>query len=472
MTTRLTVESSPLNIMLESDFMGARDPVQQQFTIGLNASRLIYAAPQPIRIDLPTRTDLRYTPDDETRTAMNVSVIRPLRVLERGDTYTVTSLLTNASASQLRAAPTTYPEWLSQIYLQVSPSVTNRTAELARVIVNEANATTPYDRAKAIETWLRSNIVYNETIPQPPADQDPVDWLLFDLREGYCNYYASAMIMMLRTLGIPARMAAGFAQGTWDAAQNAYVVQERDAHTWVEVFSPAMAGLSLNRPQHKHRSIGLMIFRLVLCPALLRLHTPTPSATPSPTITPTPDPLTPQPQAGLSQPTVTPTFTPSPTATPVIVPTQPPPLTPQPAGPLSFLLPALGAALVVLLIIGLIAGIGVFTWWWWEWRGMGGLSPVTRAYARLERYLNLIGLKLGTEQTPEERRQRIVRMLPKAEPPVSAITRMYTAERYGRNTQTPHDTELQSEVADEAWADTRTNILQRFLRRFLPWTRR
>ena len=127
---------------------------------------------------------------------------------------------------------------------------------------------------------------------------------------------------------------------------------------------------------------------------------------------------------------------------------------------------------MVLLIIGLIAGIGVFTWWWWEWRGMGGLSPVTRAYARLERYLGLIGLKLGTEQTPEERRQRIVRMLPKAEPPVSAITRMYTAERYGRNTQTPHDTELQSEVADEAWADTRTNILQRFLRRFLPWKRR
>ncbi len=469
-TTRLTVESSPLNIMLESDFMGGRDPVQQQFTIGLNASRLIYAAPQPIRIDLPTRTDLRYTPDDDTRTAMNVSVIRPLKVLERGDSYTVTSLLTNATAAQLRAAPTTYPEWLSQIYLQVSPSITNRTAELARVIVNDANATTPYDRAKAIESWLRSNIVYNETIPQPPADQDPVDWLLFDLREGYCNYYASAMIMMLRTLGIPARMAAGFAQGTWDAAQNAYTVQERDAHTWVEVFfpgygwvefEPTAAQAPLNRADDIPAGIT---------PSATPVASPTPSATPSPTITSTPDPLTPQ--AGLSQPTATPTFTPSPTATPVIVPTQPPPLTAQPAGPLSFLLPALGAALLVLLIIGLIAGIGVFTWWWWEWRGMGGLSPVTRAYARLERYLGLIGLKLGSEQTPEERRQRIVRVLPKAEPPVSAITRMYTAERYGRNIQTAHDTELQSEVADEAWADTRTNILQRFLRRFVPWKRR
>ncbi|MBZ0288762.1 MAG: DUF3488 domain-containing protein, partial [Anaerolineae bacterium] len=73
-TTRLTVESPSLNINLESDFMGARDPVQQEFTIGLSASRLVYAAPQPIRIDLPTRTDLRYTPDDQSRTGMNVSV--------------------------------------------------------------------------------------------------------------------------------------------------------------------------------------------------------------------------------------------------------------------------------------------------------------------------------------------------------------------------------------------------------------
>jgi hypothetical protein len=103
---------------------------------------------------------------------------------------------------------------------------------------------------------------------------------------------------------------------------------------------------------------------------------------------------------------------------------------------------------------------------------MGGLTPISRAYARLERYLGLIGIHLGTQQTPEERRQRIVRVLPKAEPPVTAITRMYTAERYGRNVRTARESELQSEIADEAWADTRTNILTRFLRRFIPWKRR
>jgi transglutaminase-like putative cysteine protease len=471
-STRLTVEGAPLNITYDSESMGARDAVQQQFTVGLNASRLVYAAPQPLRVDVPTRTDLKYTPDDQTRTAMNVSVIRPLRVLERGETYTVTSLMSNATAGQLRAAPTTYPDWLTTQYLQVPQSITVRTAELARVIVSDAGAVTPYDRAKAIESWLRSNILYNETIPQPPLGQDPVDWVLFDLKQGYCNYYASAMVMMLRTLGIPARMAAGFAQGTYDPVQNVYTVQERDAHTWVEVyfpgygwieFEPTAAQAPINRVDDTPAGVQ---------PSSTPAVSPTPTLTPTPTETSTPDPLTAQPQIAPQMPTITPTFTPTPTATPVIVSTQPPPLTPQPAGPLSFILQALGTALVVLLlIIGLIA-LAVFTWWWWEWRGMGGLSPISRAYARLERYLRLIGIQLGTQQTPEERRQRIVRALPKAEPPVTAITQMYTAERYGRGARTPHEAELQAEIADEAWADTRTSILQRFLRRLFPGGKR
>jgi transglutaminase-like putative cysteine protease len=466
--TRLTVEQSPLNITLDGEFTAARDPVQQQFTIGLNASRLIYAAPQPSRIDLPTRTDLLYTPG---RTSMNVSVIRPLHVLERGTSYTATSLLTSASAPQLRSAGTSYPDWLKTLYLQISGSATNRTFQLAQTIVQEAGATTPYDKAKAIETWLRTNIIYNESIPQPPRGQDPVDWVLFDYKQGYCNYYASAMIIMLRSQGIPARMAAGFAQGTWDAEKNAFVVLERDAHTWVEVyfpgygwveFEPTAAQAPLNRTDDA--PAGLQ-------PSATPLASPTPTVTPTPTATPTLNPSTPEAQNGQSLPTITPTFAPSATATPIIVPTQPPPLAPRPRGPLAFIIPALLAAFAALLVIALLVGIGIFIWWWWEWRGMRGLSPITRAYARLERYLSLIGLQLGTHQTPEERRQRIVRTLPQADPPVSAITRMYTHERYGPGVKTEQETDIQADAADDAWSDTRSAILRRWLRRFVPWKR-
>ncbi len=235
--TRLTDPEAPLTI--DSEPSNARVPVQQTFTMGLNASRLIYAAPQPAQIDLPTRTDLRYTPNANlVGQDMLVSVIRPTKVLYRGDSYTATSLMSTATADELRSAGTTYPQWVRDLYTNYIPSVTGRTIALANQIVADANAQTPYDKAKAIETWLRYNITYNETIPQPPAGQDPVDWVLFDYKQGYCNYYASAMVVMLRTMGIPARMAAGFAQGTFNSDENAFVVQERDAHTWVEVYFP------------------------------------------------------------------------------------------------------------------------------------------------------------------------------------------------------------------------------------------
>ncbi|PJF27485.1 MAG: hypothetical protein CUN53_03850, partial [Phototrophicales bacterium] len=231
---RLTDPEAPLNIISESYFPGARMPVQQRFTMAINASRLIYAAPQPQSVSLPTRTDLRYLPDE----SMSVSVIRPYRVIYAGDSYTAISLVSTATADQLRAAGTNYPGWVTEIYNSYIPSATSRTIQLANQIVRDARAETPYDKAKAVENWLRQNIRYNEAIPQPPLNQDPVDWVLFVEREGYCNYYASAMVVMLRSLGIPARMAAGFAQGEWDPLQDGYIVRERDAHTWVEVYFP------------------------------------------------------------------------------------------------------------------------------------------------------------------------------------------------------------------------------------------
>lgn len=463
---RLTVESSPLTIDFEPQDLNARVPIQQQFTMGLNASRLIYAAPQPSQIDLPTRSDLMYTPD---RQGMNVSVIRPLKVINLGESYTVTSLLTDATAGQLRAAASIYPDWIVRQYLQVSPSITDRVRLLAQEIVTSANASTPYDRAKAVESWLRANIVYSETIPQPPADRDPVEWVLFELKMGYCNYYASSMVMMLRTLGIPARMAAGFAQGTWDAEQGVYTVQERDAHTWVEVYFPGYGWVEFEPTAAQAPLVRTDDAPVPNLPSPTPAVTPTSTPTPTPTATPTIDPLTPQPENVAQVPTLTPTFTPSPTATPVIVPTQPPPLTPQQPSLVSLVLRALGVAAVVLLFLIVLIAVLVFVYWWWEWRGMRGLSPVTRAYARLERYLSLIGIRLGAQQTPDERRKQIVRTIPKAEPPVTAITRMYTSERYGPPAQTPLETELQSEMADEAWSDTRGAILRRFLRRFIPF---
>jgi hypothetical protein len=232
---------------------------------------------------------------------------------------------------------------------------------------------------------------------------------------------------------------------------------------WIE-FEPTSAQAPLNRGDQVVVPQGQP-------PTNTPLPTPTATNTPIPSPTPTLPPSgesTPDTQSQELPPTITPTFTPSPTATPVIVPTQPPPLRPQPRDPLSFLLPALGLGLVVLLVVLALLAVIVFIYWYWEWRGMRGLSPVARAYARLERYLGLIGIHMRPQQTPEERRQQIVRELPVAEPPVTAITSLYSAERYGRK-RNP-EMSPQSRAADKAWSEARGNILQRFVRRLLmPW---
>jgi transglutaminase-like putative cysteine protease len=477
---RLTTPNAPFSILTAQD--AARQSVSQTYTIALRSLRLVHTAPQPASVDLSTRTDLMYTaPDGDPTRSMNVSVIRPSNVLERGEQYSATSLMSVATADQLRAASTVYPDWIRTHpqYLRATPNVvSDRTIALAFEIVNQAGATNNYDKAKAIEFWLRQNIVYNETIPQPPAGIDPVDWVLFDIREGYCNYYASAMIVMLRSIGIPARLAAGFAQGTWDENLQAYVVRERDAHTWVEAYFPGYGWIEFEPTSAQAPLVREGDIEVAPLPNAQQQASPTQTATPSPLPpTSTPEPSATTEDSGQSSPpesqpspTLTPTFTPSPTQTPVIIPTQPTPVRPEPRDPLSLVLSALGLGLLGLVAILLLVALFTFIYWWWEWRGMRGLSPITRAYARLERYLALLGITFSREQTPEERRRRIMRDLPGAERPVTAITRLYMTERYGPGQATA--AAQQSDTADRAWSEARGSILKRWLRRFQFWRRK
>ncbi len=480
--TRLTDQNPPLSVVYSPNDTLARTQVRQQFTLGLSASRIVYTAPQPLMVDLPTRTDLRYTPDN----AMLVSVIRPAQVIDRGESYSAASLISTASAAELRAAGTNYPQYIRDLYPPQIASASARTLELARQIVAQAGAATPYDQAKAIETWLRANIFYDERIPQPPAGQDPVDWVLFDERRGYCNYYASAMVVMARSLGIPARMAAGFAQGTFDPAQNAFIVRERDAHTWVEVYFPGYGWVEFE-PTAAQAPLDRGDTPPVPLPAggdERPSETPSPTLSPTPMLTPTPPPTQmptatataqgEQAQSQSSPPTATPSPTPSPTATPLpaFVPTPPPPERPQRSDPFDFILPALGTGLLALLALALLGLALLFAYWWWEWRGMRGLSPIARAYARLERYLGLIGIRPRPQQTPEERRRMVAGALPVVEPPVTAITALYSSERYGPP-RPDDEAALVESVAGEAWADAREGIIRRWLRRrLMPWKKR
>ena len=472
---RITDRSPPIHIQMNSEVIGtSRQEVQQRFTVGTASSRIYYTAPQPVSIDRSGRIDLIYT-DGLDKASMNVSVIRPLKVLRRGESYLVNSMISTASATQLRSAATDYPAWVSSANLYVGIPNT-RVLELARQIIDEADARNPYDSAKAIETWLRKNIAYSESISAPPANVDTVEWVLFDAREGYCTYYATSMIVMLRHLGIPARLAAGFSQGKYDSDSGQFIVREREAHTWVEVYFPGYGWVefeptSAQAPIHRDGD--------ELAPEQEEPQSPEPTVTPSPTPSPTPLPSPtslPSEEAreqNLQPPTATPSPTalPSPSPTPFILPTVQPPISPDNPPPLSALQPIIFFALVVMTFLIILAIIALLLFWWWEWRGMGGLSPVSRAYARLERYIQLIGINIGSTLTTLEKRRELQQRIPAAREPIRTISDLYTRERYGGNRDVVESGRF-AESAEKAWYRTRGNILRRWLHRRIPFLRR
>jgi hypothetical protein len=101
-----------------------------------------------------------------------------------------------------------------------------------------------FDKVVAIQEHVRG-IKYNQLVPAPPAGQDGVDYFLFDAKEGYSDYHASALAVLLRAAGIPARVVAGYLPGVFDPEKQAFVVKEADAHGWTEVYFPSYGWISL-----------------------------------------------------------------------------------------------------------------------------------------------------------------------------------------------------------------------------------
>jgi hypothetical protein len=149
--------------------------------------------------------------------------------------YVVDSLLLIASEAELRSAGTNYPQWIVDRYLALPSALPQRVRILARDLT--ATELTPYDRALAIERYLR-RFPYNLDVPIPPGDRDIVDYFLFELQEGYCDYYATAMVVLARAAGLPARYVIGYTSGSYDPYDANYVVSEANAHAWVEVYFP------------------------------------------------------------------------------------------------------------------------------------------------------------------------------------------------------------------------------------------
>lgn len=204
------------------------------FDVYERTQNILYVPPQPLWVNRPAKILHTAAEQDE---AMDIMILQASPPLEGGDLYRVTALLANPTIPELRSAGRDYPEWVTEKYLQLPEDFSPRIRDLALEIA--APYDNPYDQALAITNYLREEIEYATAVSLPEEDDlDPLEYFLFESRQGFCNYYASAEVLMLRSLGIPARLAVGFAQGSADIQGILYTVRERDAHAWPEVYFP------------------------------------------------------------------------------------------------------------------------------------------------------------------------------------------------------------------------------------------
>lgn len=223
-----------------------RAPLTQTVRLMANTGNVVFGAPDMRQLNLPVDVLVNGVPmapldapalGEGLPAAVEFSMVRARETLDIGDEYTILSSATAVSIESMQNASTDYPVEILDRYVQLPEEFPASVVELAYSLT--VSETTAYGKVKAIESYLRT-IPYNDSIAAPPAGRDPIEYFLFDIRTGYCDYYATAMAMMVRTLGIPARTASGYAEGTFDEESFAYFITERDAHTWVEVFFPGL----------------------------------------------------------------------------------------------------------------------------------------------------------------------------------------------------------------------------------------
>jgi transglutaminase-like putative cysteine protease len=403
----------PLDPALATDVQAERDALQRRFL------------------------DVRWTtgPDGHAQTLRvtgqspiydDVEAVFSQDPVSPGDSYAVTGLESMASPGQLRAAGTAYPSWVTGRYLQLPDTVTDRTRQLAAQLASGQQ--TPFDTAIAVEDYVRSTIAYNEDVNPPPEDQDVVDYVLFESHEGYCEYYASAMAVLLRIEGIPARVVGGYFPAPYDAEAGGNLYREKNAHLWVEVFFPGYGWIPFEPTANRDE----LAYGDVVPPNQQE------------DATPTPEPAVP---------------TPTPVATPL--PAQTPPPTEPQTPPTASLLDDPGRiASLVGIVLALMVAVGALAASVAWFAGFRGLSPISGLYARSLRAGRWLGVPAAPSLTPNEYAERVGRMAPSAQGPARVVAGLYTEERYAGRRPSQEATR----AAKDAWRELRGIAIGSLLR--------
>lgn len=208
--------------------------LHQTIQVASPSSGMLYWAGTLYQVNQPFGASWRTVPTADSADIATFSQADLLGTLSVVKNYQIESLLPLFSQAEIQASSQRYPENIRKQYLGLPPKIPERVLALARDLT--ATVPTPYEQAKAIESYLRHSYPYTLDVAEPPIDRDVVDYFLFDLKKGYCNYYASAMAVMARAVGLPSRVVTGYASGTFNPATGKYEIVRSDAHAWVEIY--------------------------------------------------------------------------------------------------------------------------------------------------------------------------------------------------------------------------------------------
>ncbi len=314
-------------------------------------------------------------------------------------TYRVVASASRATSDDLQQAGTEYPDWVSQRYLSLPDTITPRTVELTQTIT--AASDNPYDQARAIEQYLRMTIVYDESVEAPPEGNDIVDYLLFERQRGYCEYSASAMTVMLRSIGIPARVAVGFYPGDYDQSQAGYLYLQKNAHAWTEVYFPEYGWIPFEPTSSQpliEEGNGIGQDESEPEPTSIAIEETPIGATP----TSEASPVSGQGEADTAQPQVTPN--------------------PEGSGIDWLLVAGLGTLLAVALSI-----VG---WFFWSYP-LRGMTASSSLFTRLRRIGSWIGVRPSATSTPQEYGRAFTDRVPQVQDHVNRIVEIYEIDQFG-----------------------------------------
>src|SRR5215218_5731916 len=205
---------------------GPARQVAQVFHVEKDSSNVIFGAYRPETVFFPT-SSIKVDPYNSLRAPYQIPA---------GSTYSIISRVPNATPDQLRSAGTNYPAEITERYTKLPPGGLGRTRALARNLTKDAD--NPYDAVLRMNEYLRDNYPYDLSIPPQREEMDAVEYFLFEQRRGYCEQFSSSLVVMARTLGIPARLTTGYVPGEYNPFTGLYEVRASDAHAWVEVYFP------------------------------------------------------------------------------------------------------------------------------------------------------------------------------------------------------------------------------------------